>query len=239
MQLILLSAGRGSRLPSKFRNKPKCLTKVNKKTILEHNLEFYKKFNQKIIMTGYKKNLLKDFAKKNKFKFVNNEKYKITNMVYSAFLPSKYITKDVVICYGDIIFDKKIFNLLKNSKNILPVKQDWLNIWKKRMSKKQIKLDAEDLKIKKNVLISIGKKIEKTYPKYQYMGIFKLTKKSYFKLEKYFKSIKNKQIDMTSFINQSIKNDKIKFEVKKNKLKWLEIDNYKDLRFANKEIKKW
>ena len=239
MQLILLSAGRGSRLPSKFRQKPKCLTKVNKKTILEYNLEFYKKFNQKIIVTGYKKNLLKNFAKKNEFKFVSNKKYKITNMVYSAFLPSKYINQDVVICYGDIIFDKKIFSLLNNSKDIIPVKQDWLNIWKKRMSKNKIKFDAEDLKIKKNTLISIGEKIKKTYPKYQYMGIFKLTKKSYFKLEKYFKSIKNKKIDMTSFINQSIKNNKIKLQVKRNKLKWLEIDNYKDLKVANKEIKKW
>ena len=44
---------------------------------------------------------------------------------------------------------------------------------------------------------------------------------------------------MTSFLNYSIKNDKLKFHVKKNKLKWLEIDNQKDLKVANEEIKKW
>jgi len=55
MQLILLSAGRGSRLPKKYRSKPKCLAVVNNKTILENNLNFYNKFKDKIIVGGYKK----------------------------------------------------------------------------------------------------------------------------------------------------------------------------------------
>ena len=239
MQLILLSAGRGSRLPKKFRDKPKSMAIVNKKTILENNLEFYNKFKKKIIITGYKNKFLRRFAKDNKFKFVINNKYRTTNMVYSTFLASKYITQDVVVCYGDIIFDSKIFNLLKDSKDILPVKRDWLKIWKKRMSKNKIKFDAEDLEIKNNMLIRIGEKINKEMPKYQYMGILKLKKKSYSNLNTYFKNLKNEKIDMTNFLNYSIKNDKLKFHVKKNKLKWLEIDNQKDLKVANEEIKKW
>ena len=239
MQLILLSAGRGSRLPKKFRDKPKSMAIVNKKTILENNLEFYNKFKKKIIITGYKNKFLRRFAKDNKFKFVINNKYRTTNMVYSTFLASKYITQDVVVCYGDIIFDSKIFNLLKDSKDILPVKRDWLKIWKKRMPENKIKFDAEDLEIKNNMLIRIGEKINKEMPKYQYMGILKLKKKSYSNLNTYFKNLKNEKIDMTSFLNYSIKNDKLKFHVKKNKLKWLEIDNQKDLKVANEEIKKW
>ena len=239
MQLILLSAGRGSRLPKKFRDKPKSMAIVNKKTILENNLEFYNKFKKKVIITGYKNKFLRRFAKDNKFKFVINNKYRTTNMVYSTFLASKYITQDVVVCYGDIIFDSKIFNLLKDSKDILPVKRDWLKIWKKRMPENKIKFDAEDLEIKNNMLIRIGEKINKEMPKYQYMGILKLKKKSYSNLNTYFKNLKNEKIDMTSFLNYSIKNDKLKFHVKKNKLKWLEIDNQKDLKVANEEIKKW
>ena len=198
MQLILLSAGRGSRLPKKFRDKPKSMAIVNKKTILENNLEFYNKFKKKIIITGYKNKFLRRFAKDNKFKFVINNKYRTTNMVYSTFLASKYITQDVVVCYGDIIFDSKIFNLLKDSKDILPVKRDWLKIWKKRMPKNKIKFDAEDLEIKNNMLIRIGEKINKEMPKYQYTRNLKL-KKSYSNLNTYFKNLKNEKIDMTSF----------------------------------------
>ena len=161
MQLILLSAGRGSRLSKKLRSKPKSLAKVNDKPIIEHNLKFFNKFKKKIIITGYKKKSLASFAKKYDFKMVHNNKFQKTNMVYSMFLPSRYVNDDVVICYGDIIFDHKIYNLLIKKDNIIPLNINWLKIWKKRMSKEKIKKDAENVSVKKNMLLSIGGKINK------------------------------------------------------------------------------
>ena len=74
----------------------------------------------------------------------------------------------------DIIFDPKIYLNLKNIKtNSIIVKKNWLKIWKGRMSYRKIFSDAEDLEIEKNNLVSIGKKIKKKLPKYQYMGIIK------------------------------------------------------------------
>ena len=64
MQLIVLAAGKGSRLPKKFRNKPKCMTEINGKSILEHNKSFFLKFKKRIIITGYKSKLINDYAKK-------------------------------------------------------------------------------------------------------------------------------------------------------------------------------
>ena len=57
MQLIVLSAGRGSRLPSKFRNKPKCLVGLNSKPLLLHNIQFFYNFKKKILVSGYSKNI--------------------------------------------------------------------------------------------------------------------------------------------------------------------------------------
>ena len=74
MQLILQAAGKGSRLPKKLRDKPKCLIKISNKTLLEHNISFFKKFKYKTIITGFKSNKLKSFKKKNKFKKIKNEK---------------------------------------------------------------------------------------------------------------------------------------------------------------------
>ena len=48
MILIYLAAGRGSRLPIKFRDKPKCLVKINNKTLIERNKIFFKNFKKKI-----------------------------------------------------------------------------------------------------------------------------------------------------------------------------------------------
>lgn len=86
MQLIVLSAGKGSRLPKKFRKKPKCLVEIESKPLLLHNYNFFKNFKNKAIITGYKHKYLETIAKKIGFKRIRNKKFSTTNMVYSLFL---------------------------------------------------------------------------------------------------------------------------------------------------------
>jgi L-glutamine-phosphate cytidylyltransferase len=240
MQLIVLSAGKGSRLPGKFRNKPKCLVQLKSKPLLLYNLNFFRKFKDKTIVTGYKGHHLKKISEKIGFKNIINKKFSSTNMVYSLFLTKKIVNQDVIIVYGDVIFDEQIYGLLKNKKDLLPVNINWLKNWKNRMPFQKVLKDAENIIIKKNKLIEIGSIInKKKLPKYQFMGIIKLRKKTFFKCNEFFKEIKNKKIDMTSFINLCIKNKIISPEVKKYSKFWYEIDTISDHRYAEKEIKKW
>jgi len=239
MQLVLLAAGRGNRLPKKFRNQPKCMTLIKNKSILDHNLNFYKKFNNRIIITGYKSEKIKTFAKKYDFKILKNIKFRSTNMVFSLFLSSKFIKQDVVICYGDIIFDESIYKKLNLKGNLMPVNLNWLNLWKRRMATKMIRKDAENLIIKDGYLNSIGGKIKKIYPSSQFMGLLKLEKKSFFMMRSFFNKLNNKKIDMTSFINKVIKIKNLKIKTIKYKKKWLEIDNHKDIKVSNSSLKKW
>ena len=145
MQLIVLSAGRGSRLPAKFRNKPKCLVELNSKPLISYNNFFFQNFKNKIIVSGYKHKYLNKISKTNGFRKIVNKKYSTTNMVYSLFLTKNLIKDDVVIVYGDVIFDHKILSQLKPKKDILPINMNWLKNWKKRMSTKNILKDAENL----------------------------------------------------------------------------------------------
>ena len=73
MQLIVLAAGKGTRLPKKFRKNPKCLVKINKKPLIYYNESFYKKFDKKIIISGYKSKNLEISLKKMNFQFINNK----------------------------------------------------------------------------------------------------------------------------------------------------------------------
>ena len=240
MQLIVLSAGKGSRLPKKFRKKPKCLAEIKAKPLLFYNSNFFKKFKNKVIVSGYKKNYLKKIAEKIGFKNIVNKKYSSTNMVYSLFLTKKLIKDDVVIVYGDVIFNENILNLLKLKKNILPVNVNWLENWKNRMSIKKVLNDAENLLIKNGNLLEIGTKIDSNkLPKYQFMGILKLKKKTFLKCYKFFKKIKNNKIDMTSFLNLCLKNKIISIETKKYRDYWYEIDTISDFKYAEKDIHKW
>ena len=239
MQLIVLAAGKGSRLPKQFRSRPKCLVKINSKPLLLYNKKFYDYFKNKIIITGYKENLLKNFTKKIGFKDITNKEYSTTNMVYSLFLAAKKVNQDVVIVYGDIIFKDNILKLLKQKRNILPVNVNWLKNWTNRMPLKKVLLDAENLRVKKGKLLEIGNKINiKKYPKYQFMGIIKLSKNSYFKCFRYFKKIKNNKIDMTSFINLCVRNKIISIKVEKYKNYWYEIDTVSDYKYTKNDLKK-
>ncbi len=232
MDLIYLAAGRGSRLPKKFRGSPKCLVKIKGKSLFERNERFFSFFDKKFIITGYKSHKLEKISKKYNFKIIKNNKYFKTNMVYSMFLANRFISRDVVICYGDIIFDYKIIKFLKKSNNYLPVYTKWFGYWKKRMTLKNILNDAEDLVIKKNIVISIGGKIKKI-PKYQYTGIIKLKKNKFKTLFNYFK-LQDEKIDMTSFLNECIKEKKLKLNILKYNNYWHEIDNKIDIKIAEK-----
>ena len=237
MEIIYLAAGRGSRLKKQTAQIPKCLVKVNGKPIIEYNNIFLNRFNKINIVVGYKKDKRIKRYKNKKFNFVENKNYKNSNMVESAFLVKPKLD-NIVICYGDIIFDNKIFSLLNEGKNnILLAKEDWLKIWKMRMSKTNILSDAESFQKNKNdYLVSIGEKIKK-FPRYQYMGLIKLKKKDFVKLRKFYKKL-DKKIDFTSFINLSLKEKIIKLKVITTKKFWIEIDSEKDLKLAEKLVKK-
>ena len=224
MEIIYLAAGRGSRLKKKTRKIPKCLIKVSGKTILEHSYNFLLNFKRINIVTGYKSELLKKKILKNKIikkniNFICNNKFKKTNMVYSTFLVNPK-EEDIIICYGDIIFSSKIYNLILAAKmhNYIFVKKNWLTLWKKRMSYKKILLDAEDIKIKQGELKSIGGQITDV-PQYQYMGILKVKSRVFKKLKKFFLK-QNKNIDFTTFINYAIKCKIAKFKVIKTSCYW-------------------
>lgn len=238
MQLILLAAGRGTRLPQKYRNLPKCMVKINNKTLLDHNTKFYSMFKSKIIVTGYKRQNLKKFINQNNFLEVVNKEFASTNMVHSLFVAKKHVNQDVFICYGDIIFNKKIYSYLKINKNILPIYTKWKALWLQRMPLRNIINDAEDLKIKKLELISIGQKIKNNLPLYQFMGMLKLKKKDFFKLSAFYKKLRNKKIDLTSFLNLVVTKKIIRINVKKTSHFWYEIDNNKDLTITSKKILK-
>jgi choline kinase len=237
MQLLILASGKGSRLNQK-KKVPKLFIKINKKSIFDINEQFYNFFSDKIIVSGYKINFVKKKLKNKNYRILNNKNYKVTNMVYSMFLAKKYIKKDLVVVYSDIIFQKKIINVLKKSGSLIPVNKNWLKIWKKRMSLKNLINDAEDLTINNKYVLNIGTKI-KTLPKYQYMGILKFSKNDFFNLHKYFKKLNQNKIDMTNFLNEAIHSKVIKLKYYRTTCRWLEIDKNKDLLVAKNEFKKW
>ena len=104
MILIILASGLGKRLKGKTNKIPKCLVKVNGKPIIGYMEKFIDCFDKVFIVAGYKANQLEKHFKNKKVKVIYNKNYNSTNMVHSIFCASKYINRDVVISYSDIIY---------------------------------------------------------------------------------------------------------------------------------------
>ena len=102
------------------------------------------------------------------------------------------------------------------------------------MDYQKIKSDAESFEVKKNILSSIGQKIKNKFPKLQFTGIIKLSYFDFVLARKFFKKSKNNKIDFTNFINRIIISKLFKIRVIRTNKKWLEIDNLKDLKVAEK-----
>ncbi len=158
-------------------------------------------------------------------------------MVYSLFCAKKYIKQDLIISYSDIIFDHRIIDEMINIKKThIPLNKNWLSLWKKRMDENRINDDAEDLLINNNKVLSIGKKILAKRPKLQFMGLIKIKYQDFIKLYKYFNTLNDTKIDMTSFLNNAIENKIINLGYFKTSKYWFEIDNIKDRKVAEKYL---
>ena len=58
--------------------------------VVSYNKDFFKRFKNKIIVSGYKNSHLKKISKEIGFNTIVNKKYSFTNMVYSLFLTKRF-----------------------------------------------------------------------------------------------------------------------------------------------------
>jgi L-glutamine-phosphate cytidylyltransferase len=243
LKAIILAAGEGKRLRPLTNELPKCLVKLFGKSILERQIEIYRKSKIKdiIIVTGYKKEKIKIL---NIHEYINKE-FDSTNMLETLFCAKNELEGSVIISYGDIIFEKKILDSLINSKEDFSVIIDkkWKEYWFARMDE-PIK-DAESLKLDSNGYITnIGEPVKNIDEiEGQYIGLMKFQNEGLKIMKEFYNKMKNKAKEsgnnplnpnipfkksyMTDFIRGLIVDGhKIKAIPIENG--WLELDTYQD-----------
>ena len=175
---IILAAGKGTRLRPLTEKKPKCLVPLLGEPILYQQLRTLRStgVNNIHIVGGYLANQLdiKDTI------LHYNSNYDTTNMVSTLFCANSALdgSSDVVIAYGDIVYEQSVLQSLLDSDApiTLAVDLSWLDYWKERMDDPLN--DAETLKLSdSNKIIEIGKK-PSSYDDIdaQYIGLIKIRK---------------------------------------------------------------
>ena len=140
MKAIILAAGSGTRISKDFPELPKALIQVNNNSIISRQISTFKKngIDEIIVITS----TFKEKFSTSDVTYVDDQKFDEHDILVSLMEARDQIFGDVIITYSDIIFDYSIFNLLKRKKlNLMPVKKNWLKIWRKRMHYNKIKND--------------------------------------------------------------------------------------------------
>ncbi len=242
MKAIILCAGKGKRTGLLY---PKCLQKFSDgSSILEKKLEILKKIGFKkeniIFATGFREDLIKKKTN-NLFKYVKNKKFNTTNMIFSLNEVLKRIkSDDICVIYADILFQAKDLKkiILSKKKIITLVDTKWLKKWK---LKSNFKEDLEELKLKRNRVIAIGKKTNKIDNiDGRYVGITKFSKSivQNFKKKKILKKflLNDIKLDFTTFLMKLINNNFDVYALKKE-LDWHEFDTKQDFKNFEKDFR--
>ncbi len=133
----------GSRIRPLTDNCPKCLLKINGKTILEMMISHIQAcgINEVVFVLGYLQEKIKNYVK-TQFPelvahYITNEKYEVTNTGYSLMLTKDFVQDSAFIKFdADVVFDINILENLIDSEyeNCLCID-------------KNIDLDAEEIKV--------------------------------------------------------------------------------------------
>ena len=191
MKAIILAAGRGTRLAKYTKNLPKCMLKFNGKTLIETQVETLRACGIKniTIVKGY----LSKKIKIRGVKYYVNEDYENTNMVETLMCAEKEMNDEFLVCYGDILYEKKVIKKILEDKSDIgvAVDRDYWDYWKARLD--DPKSDTESLVIEKGAITELGEAnctIDKA--KARYVGLIKFSKKGVKTLKKVYHENKKK-----------------------------------------------
>jgi len=244
MKFLILAAGSGTRLGKQTEFLPKSLIRINKKTILERQLNIIKK-NQKnnvVIIAGPNKEKFLEFQ----VDVFEDVEYKKHEQLGSLASINKIFDEDVIVIFSDVIFDEGIIKeIIKTECDFgIALDQNWREKYIERTDHPISQADLVEIKdgkirqIKKNLQ---GKDNS------EFIGIVKFSSYGWKILIQLYNKLKENHEGsfhdangfddayITDVIQELIGLD---YNIKPIFVKgnWLEIDTPQDLEIASKKL---
>lgn len=129
MKALILNSGVGSRMGEYTRQVPKCMVRlIKEQTILERQLRMLCRegIKEAVITTGFMADRLKQHAASLglpiRLCFVNNDRYDMTNYIYSMYLAKSDLQDDIILLHGDLVFEQRVLeDMIKCGKSCMAV----------------------------------------------------------------------------------------------------------------------
>ena len=233
MKAIILAAGRGSRMEKGTESKPKCLTTLFGRTLLDHCIDSLKKAGYKLcdigIVTGYKKEQVNIEGAT----YFHNDDWENTNVFVSLTMTRNWLANyPCVVVYSDIFYCPSVIDLLVQAKEDIAITYytEFWKLWTMRFDDPLS--DLETFILQGGKLAEIGKKPKcKSQVMGQFMGILRFTPKGWEKVEESLEKPLPKpvsKLDMTTLL-QHLLSLGCHIEAIPTSELWLECDNLNDV----------
>ena len=192
MKAVFIAAGQGSRLGSLTNDLPKPLVDVNGKSIIERQIDLLhkKNINDIVIVTGYKK---EKFTFKN-IEYVFNPNFLIDEQAGSLMSARQKFSGDVLVMFGDILFDEQILEQVLNANGqiSIAIDKDWEKSYEERNDNPIDKADKVLLKNNKIIKISAEQiRAEQNVDTGELLGIMKLSSEGSKILIEHYEKLEN------------------------------------------------
>lgn len=251
MKAIILAAGMGTRLGKYTKNFPKCMLSFNGKTLIEMQIETLRSSGIKdiVVVKGY----MPDKINIKGVKYYVNEDYANTNMVETLMCTEGEMNEDILVCYSDILYEKKVIEkILASDVDIgITVDVDYWNYWKARLNNPEEDTESLVIDDKGNITELGDTNCTLDKAKVRYVGLIKFSKKGvsilkkvyhenkkkYFdKDEKFMNSKSFKKMYTTDMIQLIIDSGQKVYPIKISH-GWLEVDTNEDYEKYNRWLK--
>lgn len=234
MKVIILAAGRGSRLGERTKDRPKCMVEVCGRSILSRCMAALEQAgvtrDQIGIVTGYRQDLIREPG----VTYFHNVNWERTNMVCSLLEARAWLEKEpCLVCYSDIIFSPKAVCALRESQAPLAVTYytGFWELWSARMEDPLSDLETFRLDDRGN-LQEIGKEpSQRADIMGQYMGLIRFTPESWgWAVEAMSAPLPKslERLDMTTLLQGILEHEHLIQAIAVEEL-WLECDTQQDI----------
>lgn len=156
MKVVILSAGRGSRLLPLTEDRPKCLLPVGEGTVLEHQLRAFVDLGATdiAVITGFRSDLVDEVIEgwrsdKVKISGLYNPFFQVSDNLASCWMARSHMDGDFVLVNGDTVFEHDVLRRVLAS----PVAPVTVTIDRKES------YDADDMKVELDhgLVTAVGK----------------------------------------------------------------------------------
>jgi choline kinase len=248
MKAIILAAGQGKRLRPLTADRPKAMIDLKGRTLLDRQIERFHKYgiHDITVVTGYCEESVRS---KYPFRASRNEEYSLTNMTYSLFCAKQQLQGNVIVSYGDILYDDHVMDTLLSRPHEVTVAVDmeWKSYYTDRFGDPFA--DAESLLFNEDFrLSSIGKGSPNTSEVMaQYIGLIKISESGCKKLLSVYDKVGSstdligwgrtfREAYLTDFLQELISRD-VPVHVAPIRRGWFEIDSMTDYELVQRTLR--